>query len=148
MAGSGANRVRVHGDVDPRALAALAGGVTVEGVRYGAIEAAIDARSGSNTWLSVALTEGRNREVRRVMTHLGLQTTRLIRVAYGPFQLGNLERGAVDEITGKVLREQIPDLDKPPHHDAKRPGAKSDRAKPDRAKPERAKPGAARTPSR
>ena len=73
-------------------------GVTVEGVRYGPIEAALEARKGDNTWLSVALTEGRNREVRRVMAHLGLQVNRLIRVAYGPFQLGNLPRGAVDEV--------------------------------------------------
>jgi 23S rRNA pseudouridine2605 synthase len=107
-------RVRVHGTVDPRALAGLAGGVVVEGVRYGPIDAAVDAKSGSNTWLSVSLNEGRNREIRRVMTHLELQVTRLIRVAYGPFQLGNLGRGEVDEITGKVLREQIPDLEKAP----------------------------------
>ncbi|MEJ1979127.1 MAG: pseudouridine synthase [Acetobacteraceae bacterium] len=107
-------RVRVHGAVEPRALASLAGGVVVEGVRYAPIDAAIDAKSGSNTWLSVSLNEGRNREVRRVMTHLGLQVTRLIRVAYGPFQLGNLARGAVDEITNKVLREQLPDLEKAP----------------------------------
>jgi 23S rRNA pseudouridine2605 synthase len=106
-------RVRVHGTVDPKALAALAGGVTVEGVKYGPIDAAVDAKSGSNTWLSVSLNEGRNREIRRVMRHLALDTTRLIRVAYGPFQLGNLERGGVDEITGKVLREQVPDLEKP-----------------------------------
>ncbi len=105
-------RVRVHGVVPERALAALSDGVTVEGVRYGAIEAAVDSRALSNTWLSVSLREGRNREVRRVMTHLGLQVTRLIRVAYGPFQLGNLARGEVDEITGKVLREQLPDLPK------------------------------------
>lgn len=100
-------RVRVFGIVDERALAGLARGVTVEGVRYGAIEAGLDARRGNNSWLSVALREGRNREVRRVMQHLGLQVTRLIRVAYGPFQLGLLQRGAVDEITGKVLREQL-----------------------------------------
>jgi 23S rRNA pseudouridine2605 synthase len=110
-------RVRVHGTVDVRALKDLATGVVVEGVKYGAIEAAVDAKSGSNTWLSVSLNEGRNREIRRVMKHLGLETTRLIRVAYGPFQLGNLERGAVDEITGKVLREQVPDLDKAPRGD-------------------------------
>jgi 23S rRNA pseudouridine2605 synthase len=110
-------RVRVHGTVDVRALKELANGVTVEGVKYGAIEAAVDAKSGSNTWLSVSLNEGRNREIRRVMKHLGLETTRLIRVAYGPFQLGNLGRGAVDEITGKVLREQVPDLDKAPRGD-------------------------------
>ena len=111
-------RVRVYGAVDNRALGGLARGVTVEGVRYGPIEAMLDARTGTNAWLSVALKEGRNREVRKVMTHLGLQVTRLIRVAYGPFQLGNLERGAVDEITGKVLREQLseaatPDLPRP-----------------------------------
>ena len=84
----------------------------VEGVKYGPIEAAVDSRALSNTWLSVSLREGRNREVRRVMTHLGLQVTRLIRVAYGPFQLGNLERGGVDEISGKVLRDQLPDVPK------------------------------------
>ena len=102
-------RVRVHGVVPERALGGLADGVVVEGVRYGPIEAAVDSRAISNTWLSVALREGRNREVRKVMAHLNLQVTRLIRVAYGPFQLGNLERGAVDEISGKVLREQLPD---------------------------------------
>jgi 23S rRNA pseudouridine2605 synthase len=103
-------RVRVHGVVPERELAKLADGAVVEGVRYGPIEAAVDSRAISNTWLSVALREGRNREVRRVMAHLGLQVTRLIRVAYGPFQLGNLERGAIDEISGKVLREQLPDV--------------------------------------
>lgn len=101
-------RVRVHGVVPERALAGLADGLVVEGVKYGPIEAAVDSRAISNTWLSVALREGRNREVRRVMAHLGLQVTRLIRVAYGPFQLGNLERGAVDEVSGKVLRDQVP----------------------------------------
>ena len=107
-------RVRVHGVVPERALAQLVDGVTVEGVRYGPIEAAVDSRAISNTWLSVSLREGRNREVRRVMTHLALQVTRLIRVAYGPFQLGNLERGAVDEISGKVLRDQLPDIPREP----------------------------------
>ncbi len=101
-------RVRAWGLPDARALAGLARGVMIEGVRYGPIEAAIEARKGDNSWLSVALTEGRNREVRRVMAHLGLQVTRLIRVAYGPFQLGLLPRSAVDEVSGKVLREQLP----------------------------------------
>ena len=73
----------------------------------------MDSRALSNTWLSISLREGRNREVRRVMAHLGLQVTRLIRVAYGPFQLGNLSRGEVDEISGKILREQLPDAPKP-----------------------------------
>ena len=105
-------RVRVHGVVPERSLAGLSDGLVVEGVKYGPIEAAVDSRALSNTWLSVSLREGRNREVRRVMTHLGLQVTRLIRVAYGPFQLGNLERGGVDEISGKVLRDQLPDVPK------------------------------------
>ena len=101
-------RVRVHGIVDERALVALKKGVTVAGVRYGPIEAGLDVRKGANAWLSVSLSEGKNREVRRVLAHLGLVVTRLIRVAYGPFQLGLLARGAVEEVPAKVLREQIP----------------------------------------
>jgi 23S rRNA pseudouridine2605 synthase len=101
-------RVRVFGAVDPKALAALARGVSVDGVRYGPIEAGLDSRKGDNCWLTVGLREGRNREVRRVMAHLGLHVSRLIRVSYGPFQLGQLARGAVEEVTGKVLREQLP----------------------------------------
>ncbi len=101
-------RVRVHGSVEPAALAALARGITVDGVRYGPIEAGLDSRKGENAWLTVALREGRNREVRRVMTHLGLPVSRLIRISYGPFQLGTLPRGAVDEVPAKVLREQLP----------------------------------------
>ena len=80
----------------------------VEGVRYKGIDAGLDSRKGDNAWLTVSLQEGRNREIRKVMAHLGLQVTRLIRVAYGPFQLGLLERGAVDEVPAKVLREQLP----------------------------------------
>ena len=101
-------RVRAYGHVEPAALETLAGGVEIEGIRYGPIEAALDSRKGDNCWLSVSLREGRNREVRRVMQHLGLRVTRLIRVAYGPVQLGNLSAGAVDEVSGKVLREQLP----------------------------------------
>ena len=101
-------RVRVHGEVDEAALASLARRVSIGGVRYGPIEAGLDVRKGANAWLTVALREGRNREVRRVMAHLGLAVTRLIRVAYGPFQLGNLPRGAVQEVPAKVLREQLP----------------------------------------
>lgn len=100
-------RVRVYGYPDPRALAGLAQGIVVDGVRYGPIEAALDARKGDNAWLSVALQEGKNREVRRVMQHLGLAVTRLIRVSYGPFQLGTLPRGAIAEVPPKVLREQL-----------------------------------------
>ncbi|MBS0559445.1 MAG: rRNA pseudouridine synthase [Proteobacteria bacterium] len=101
-------RVRVNGRPDPAALARLSKGVTIDGVRYGPIEAGLDSLKGDNAWLTVGLREGRNREIRRVMEHLGLRVTRLIRVAYGPFQLGALPRGAVEEVPGKVLREQLP----------------------------------------
>lgn len=100
-------RVRVHGRVDERDLAALARGVTIEGVQYGPIEAGLDARQGTNAWLTVSIREGKNREIRRVMAHMGLEVTRLIRTAYGPFQLGILPRGAVEEVNAKVLREQL-----------------------------------------
>jgi len=104
-------RVRVNGRPDPAVLDRLAKGVTIEGVRYGPIEAGLDSAKGDNAWLTVALREGRNREIRRVMEHLGVRVTRLIRVAYGPFQLGALPRGAVEEVPGKVLREQLPSAD-------------------------------------
>ncbi len=91
----------------PAALAGLAGGVTVSGVDYGPIQAELERQSGSNAWLSLALAEGKNREVRRVLEHLGLAMNRLIRVAYGPFQLGHLARGQVAAVPAKVLREQL-----------------------------------------
>ena len=113
-------RVRVFGVPNEAALKSLARGVTVEGIRYGPIDAAVDSIKGDNTWLSVSLREGRNREIRRVMTHLGLSVSRLIRTAYGPFQLGNLERGGVEEIPARILREQLP-ADAGPPPPARRP---------------------------
>jgi 23S rRNA pseudouridine2605 synthase len=101
-------RVRVFGAPQPGQLAELARGAVVDGVRYGPIEAGLDSKRGDNSWLTVSLREGRNREVRKVMTHLGLQVGRLIRIAYGPFQLGTLPERAVEEIPAKVLREQLP----------------------------------------
>ena len=100
-------RVRVHGTVDPARLAALEKGLTIDGVAYGPIRAELDRTQGTNAWLTLSLREGKNREVRRVMEHLGLSVTRLIRIAYGPFQLGELERGQVDEVPRRVLREQL-----------------------------------------
>ena len=104
-------RARARGRVDQARLDTLKDGITVEGVRYGPIEASLDKAKegpqGANLWLTLALTEGKNREVRRVLEALGLTVNRLIRVAYGPFALGTLEPGAVDEIGPRVLREQL-----------------------------------------
>lgn len=100
-------RVRVHGHVDPGRLEALAEGITIDGVAYGPIRARLDRQRGDNAWLTMALTEGKNREVRRVCEHLGWPVNRLIRVAFGPFQLGSLEPGAVEEIPARVLQDQL-----------------------------------------
>lgn len=100
-------RVRAFGKVEESALAALARGTTVDGVSYGPIEARLDKVQGANVWLTVSLKEGKNREVRRVLESLGLKVSRLIRVAYGPFQLGGLPRGAIEEVPRKVLKEQL-----------------------------------------
>ena len=107
-------RVRVFGRPDPDRLAALARGVSVDGVAYGPIEARLDRRQGDNAWLTVALREGRNREVRNVMAHLGLAVNRLIRVAFGPFQLGKLEPGAVREVPRRGLADQLGPLERSP----------------------------------
>ena len=101
-------RVRVHGLPEQKRLATLANGITIDGVAYGPIDAGLDSRKGDNAWLTMSLREGRNREVRHVMAHLGLAVARLIRVAYGPFQLGTLPRGAVEEVSARVLRDQLP----------------------------------------
>jgi 23S rRNA pseudouridine2605 synthase len=100
-------RVRAHGRVTQAALDALAAGVTVDGIRYGPIEARLDREQGSNVWLTFAMREGKNREIRNVLRHLGLHVARLIRVSFGPFQLGELPEGAVEEVGTRVLREQV-----------------------------------------
>ncbi len=103
-------RVRVHGRVDVKKLEKLKTGITVEGIQYKSIIATLDEgeQTGANSWLNVTLTEGKNREVRRVMEALGLQVSRLIRVSYGPFNLGNLPKGAIEEIKPSILKQQIP----------------------------------------
>lgn len=101
-------RVRVHGTVKADALSSLARGITVEGMQYGPIEAAIErAQTGANVWLVVTLQEGKNREIRKVMAHLGLQVSRLIRTAYGPFQLGDLPPGSAEEIAPKIIKDRV-----------------------------------------
>lgn len=100
-------RVRVHGPVDEAALAALAKGKTLDGIRYGPVDADLERKTGSNAWLRVALAEGKNREVRKLLNHLGLEVSRLIRVSFGPFQLGRLAPGAVEEVPARPLAEQL-----------------------------------------
>ena len=100
-------KARVHGIVDAARLAALVHGITIDGFAYGPIRARLERQQGSNAWITLSLQEGKNREVRRVLEHLGYPVTRLIRLAYGPFQLGHLARGMIEEIPGKVLQEQL-----------------------------------------
>jgi 23S rRNA pseudouridine2605 synthase len=100
-------RVRANGTITQAALDALRDGVTVDGIRYGAIEATLDRTQGANVWLTFAIREGKNREVRNVLDHLGLRVNRLIRVSFGPFQLAELEQGGVEEVKARVLREQL-----------------------------------------
>ena len=96
-------RVRVHGAADPAALRALADGITIDGIHYGPIKAALDRQQGGNAWLTLELTEGKNREIRRICEHLGWPVSRLIRVVFGPFELGELAAGAVEEVAAKQL---------------------------------------------
>jgi len=100
-------RVRAHGEVTQAQLDELKKGVEVDGVKYGSIDATLERDLGANVWLVFAIREGKNREVRNVMAHLGLEVNRLIRVSYGPFQLGELEEGQVEEVKTRVLREQL-----------------------------------------
>ena len=100
-------RARVFGTPSDEEIATLARGITVEGIRYGPIQVVVDRVQGSNAWLTVTLREGKNREIRRVMEHFGHPVGRLIRVSFGPFQLGALARDAVEPVPAKVLAEQI-----------------------------------------
>ncbi|MGE0287248.1 MAG: pseudouridine synthase [Bradyrhizobium sp.] len=100
-------RVRAHGEVTQAQLDELKKGVEVDGVKYGPIEATLERDQGANVWITFAIREGKNREVRNVMVHLGLEVNRLIRISYGPFQLGELAEGQVEEIKTRVLREQL-----------------------------------------
>ena len=98
-------RARTYGPISQAQLEDLIEGVEVEGVRYGSINANLERRTGTNQWIELTLTEGKNREVRRVLEHLGLQVSRLIRTAYGPFPLADMPTGAVDEIKQNIVVE-------------------------------------------
>ncbi|GJE17112.1 pseudouridine synthase [Methylobacterium marchantiae] len=100
-------RVRAHGDTTQAELDKLRKGVTIDGMDYGPVDAVLDRASGDNLWLTLGLREGKNREVKRILEHLGLAVNRLIRLSFGPFQLGDLEVGLVEEIRTKVLKEQL-----------------------------------------
>lgn len=100
-------RVRAHGAIDQAQLDALGEGVVIEGVEYRGIEAKIDRVQGANVWLTMGLREGKNREIKRVLEHLGLAVNRLIRVSFGPFQLGELEEGAIEEVKTRILKDQL-----------------------------------------
>jgi 23S rRNA pseudouridine2605 synthase len=102
-------RARAYGDTTQEKLNRLKDGITVEGVRYGPIDAKLDKASGRNIWITVTLAEGKNREVRRVLESLGLQVNRLLRLAYGPFSLGTLAPGHVEEVGPRVIRELLAD---------------------------------------
>eukprot|EP01132_Coremiostelium_polycephalum_P008652 gene8652-10650_t len=100
-------RVRAHGSVTQEKLDTLKDGIAVEGVFYGAIEATLEREQGSNVWIMMGLREGKNREVKNVLGALGLSVNRLIRISYGPFQLGDLPEGSVREMNGRTLRDQL-----------------------------------------
>ena len=100
-------RVRVHGRIDNKKLESLKNGVEIDGVSYGKVNTVIDSQNGTNAWLTVTLNEGKNREVRKLMKFVGLDVARLIRVSYGPFQLGSLKKGEIKEVPQKVLQEQL-----------------------------------------
>lgn len=100
-------KVKVHGKLDKNKLSSLEQGIEIDGIRYGSIKVEIESEQGTNAWLSVTLQEGKNREIRKVMKFIGLDVARLIRLSYGPFQLGSLKKGEVREIPQKVLKEQL-----------------------------------------
>ena len=129
-------RVRAQGQIDEAKLAALANGVTIEGIRYGQVIAKLDRQMASNAWLTIAIREGKNREIRRIMDYLGHKVSRLIRISYGPFQLGNLEAGHIEAVKARVLTDQLGigdsaadaidkptlSIDKPGHNSASKRG--------------------------
>ena len=102
-------RVRAYGHIDEAALKKIAGGVEIEGVKYGPIEAKIERAQGDNQWLTIAIREGKNREVKRICEYLGLQVNRLIRTSFGPFTLDEMARGGIEEVPPKAMKSAIGD---------------------------------------
>ena len=100
-------RVRIHGILTPEMQKRLSKGISIDGIRYAPCETVVEQVKGTNSWISITLTEGKNREIRKLMAFFGLEVTRLIRVSYGPFQLGNLEKGEVREVSKKMMKELL-----------------------------------------
>ncbi len=103
-------RARVFGKIDHERLKKLEKGITVDGVRYRSIKVEVEVEKESNSWLKISLEEGKNREIRKVMEHLGLQVNRLIRTSFGPFNLGNMELGEIREVNKSTLKSSFPDF--------------------------------------
>lgn len=120
-------RVRAHGKIEQPVLDQLKKGIVIEGVHYGEIDARLEKVQGANVWIAMSLREGKNREIKKVLEHLGLQVNRLIRISYGPFQLGDLERGEVREVPRRTMRDQLgsrlekPETRQPAKPETKRP---------------------------
>lgn len=100
-------RVRVHGQVDQGSLQRLQEGLTIDGIPYQTEEVTLDRQQGENAWLTISLREGKNREIRRLCEFFGWEVSRLLRLSFGPFQLGNLVKGEAEQIPGRVLRDQL-----------------------------------------
>ncbi len=128
-------RARAYGNVTQAQLEELIEGIEIDGIRYGSIDANLERRTGANVWIELTLTEGKNREVRRVLEHLGLRVSRLIRTAYGPFPLADLPAGAVDEVRQHDLVVFRQSLKKTPRPN----GERATRAQPERGEGARAK---------
>jgi len=101
-------RIRAHGDADERVVAELAAGITIDGIHYRPARASIDRRIGGNCWMTLTLAEGKNREIKRILEHFGLRVARLIRFSYGPFELGDLAPGSVEEVPVRILPQLLP----------------------------------------
>ncbi|WP_425091935.1 pseudouridine synthase [Tropicimonas sp. S265A] len=129
-------RVRIKGTPQESDLDPLRKGIEIDGERFQGMDVRLDRQQGANAWLTIGLREGRNREIRRAMEAIGLTVNRLIRISYGPFRLGELKPGEVEEIKGKVLREQL-GLEKGQEVAASTPGPKRRRKAPTRRPPSR-----------
>ncbi len=122
-------RVRINGAVSEEKLDILRKGIEVEGIKYQPMTVTFDRQQGANAWLTVALREGKNREIRRAMQAIGVTVNRLIRVSYGPFQLGELKAGEVEELRPRVVRDQLGLSDNPTPQRKRKPAGRPSRGK-------------------